>query len=248
MNTIRISAAQTPDYRDDVEAALQCAENFIEQAERSGARLICFPEGFLQGYWTEEDTARRVALDVRSEAFGAVLNRLRHADLTIVMGVTEADGAHIYNTAVVLSEGRLLGRYRKRHLLASEAFYAQGMETPVFAVDGLRFGINICNDTNFPEAVRQVAESDASLIICSANNMMPYDKAEQWKDAHNSIRGERCRETGLWLVSTDVTGERHARIGLGPTAVLDPSGEVVAQLPLGQRGLLVFDLPVNRGS
>ncbi len=48
---------------------------------------------------------------------------------------------------------------------------------------------------------------------------------------HNSVRGERCRETGLWLVSADVTGERDGRISLGPTAVPNPAGEVVAQLP-----------------
>jgi hypothetical protein len=34
--------------------------------------------------------------------------------------------------------------------------------------------------------------------------------AEALKEVHNSVRGGRCRETGLWLalVSADVTGER----------------------------------------
>jgi predicted amidohydrolase len=69
--------------------------------------------------------------------------------------------------------------------------------------------------------------------------------AEALKDAHNAIRGERCRETGLWLVSADVTGERDGRIAWGPTAVLNPAGEVVAQLPLESTGLLVFDIPCS---
>jgi predicted amidohydrolase len=46
----------------------------------------------------------------------------------------------------------------------------------------------------------------------------------------------------LWLVSADVTAVRDERISLGPTAVLNPVGEVVAQLPLEQTGLLVFDI------
>lgn len=62
---------------------------------------------------------------------------------------------------------------------------------------------------------------------------------------HNFARGERCRETGLWLVSADVTGERDGLISWGPTAVINPSGEVVAQLPLGKTGLLVFDIQRN---
>jgi predicted amidohydrolase len=73
--------------------------------------------------------------------------------------------------------------------------------------------------------------------------MLPRKTAETFKDLHNSVRGERCRETGLWLLSADVTGERDGRISWGPTAVLNPTGEVVAQLPLEKAGLLVFDIP-----
>ena len=76
-----------------------------------------------------------------------------------------------------------------------------------------------------------------------SNNMMPRDKAEIFRERHNSVRGERCRETGLWLISSDVTGERDGRIAWGPTAVLNPEGQVVAQLPLEEPGLLVFDFP-----
>jgi predicted amidohydrolase len=42
-----------------------------------------------------------------------------------------------------------------------------------------------------------------------------------------------------------VTGERDGRIAWGPTAVLDPQGRVVAQLPLDEPGLLVFDLSIE---
>jgi hypothetical protein len=77
-----------------------------------------------------------------------------------------------------------------------------------------------------------VADLSASLIVYPANNMCRRKTAEALKDVHNSVRGERCRETGLWLVSADVTGERDGRISWGPTAVLNPAGEVAAQLPL----------------
>jgi predicted amidohydrolase len=75
--------------------------------------------------------------------------------------------------------------------------------------------------------------------------MMPREKAEIFKPLHNAVRGERCREAGLWLISSDVTGERDGRIAWGPTAVLNRQGEVVAQLPLEEPGLLVFDFPCD---
>jgi hypothetical protein len=61
----------------------------------------------------------------------------------------------------------------------------------------------------------------------------PKGTAEALKEVHNSVRGGRCRETGLWLalVSADVTGERAGRIFSAAAAVLNPAAEVVAQPP-----------------
>ncbi|TCU03642.1 carbon-nitrogen hydrolase [Rhizobium sullae] len=156
----------------------------------------------------------------------------------IVLGLIEIEDGRIFNTAVVVKRGVVVGHYRKQHLLDGErAVFDAGNETLVLEVDGLRFGINICYDTNFPEAARKVADLGASLIV------MPRQRAQVFKDLHNAVRADRCQETGLWLVSSDVTGERDGRVAWGPTAILNPEGEAVAQLPLGEPGLLCFDIP-----
>jgi len=242
--TARIAAAQTPEFREDIDGALRCLTELAARAEAEGAALLCLPEGFLQGYLTEEEAARRHALDLASPAFAAMLERFPRSGPTLVVGLIEVEQGRLFNTAVVVRHGALIGRYRKQHLLAGERIFQAGTACPVFDVGGLRFGINICYDTNFPDLAQQVAGQGASLIVCAANNMMRRDSAELFKDQHNTIRGARCRETGLWLVSSDVTGERDGRIAWGPTAVLDPTGAVVAQLPLEQPGLLFFDLPL----
>lgn len=244
MKTVRIAAAQTPEFRGDIGAALACLHDFAEQAEAEGASLLCFPEGFLQGYLLDEASARRAALDLSLPAFETVLQQFPKTGPTIVVGMIETAEGRLFNTALVVSQGKIAGRYRKVHLLAGERIFEAGQEDAVFAIDGLRFGINICYDTNFPEAARRVADLGATLIVCPTNNMMPRQKAEIFRDVHNTVRGERCRETGLWLISSDVTGERDGRIAWGPTAVLDPEGRIAAQLPLDKPGLLVFDLPV----
>lgn len=243
MSFVRIAAAQTPEFREDVEGALKSLRAFAAEAEGAGASLLCFPEGFLQGYLLDEDAARRAALDLASPAFSAILARLPASGPTLVFGLIETKDGRLFNTAVVVRGRRLLGRYRKTHLLKAERFFDPGRARPVFEADGLRFGLNICYDTNFPEAARGVAEQGARLIVCPANNMLPTAAAEAWKDRHNAVRAERCRETGCWQISADVTGERAGMAALGPTSVIDPTGEVRAQLPLGRPGLLVFDLP-----
>ena len=240
---MRIAAAQTPEFRADVPAALAHMAGVMQQAQREGAALLCLPEGFLQGYLTEAESARRNALDLGSPAFADLLAQLPEPAPTTVVGLIEAEGEDLYNTAVVIAGRSVAGRYRKRHLLAGETCFRAGDAAPVFDLEGLRFGINICFDTNFAEAAADVARQGASLILCPANNMMRQAAAIEWKHKHNAVRAERCRETGLWLMSADVTGARDGRVAWGPTAVLTPAGQVAAQLPLDAPGLLVFDLP-----
>jgi len=248
LQTVRIAAAQTPEFREDLEGALAHATDLAARAEAQGAALLCFPEGFLQGYLTEEAPARRHALDLASPGFAALLDRFPRTGPVLVMGLIEVEHGRLFNTAVVVDRGVLVGRYRKTYLLGGERFFEPGRDSPIFEVAGLRFGINICYDTNFPQAAGKVADQGAALLLCPANNMLRRPVAEQWRDRHNAARGDRCRETGLWLLSSDVTGERDGRIAWGPTAVLNPTGNVVAQLPLEQPGLLVFDLALGSGA
>lgn len=245
MTAHRIAAAQTPEFRGNVEGALRHLADVAGQAFAAGASLVCFPEGFLQGYLTDERPAREAAMDLGSCAFKGLLDRLPENGPMLVFGLIEVDDGRLFNTAVVVHRRALIGRYRKAHLLSRERCFDAGCGAGIFQVNGLRFGINICYDTNFPSAAQEVAILGASLIVCPANNMLPWTAAEKWKDLHNTIRSDRCRETGLWLVSADVTGERDGCVSWGPTAVIAPGGEIVTQLPLGRPGLLVFDLPMG---
>lgn len=107
----------------------------------------------------------------------------------------------------------------------------------------MRFGINICYDTRFARPASSVAAQGARLLLVPAQNMMRREAAAHWKDLHNRIRAERVRETGMWLVSADVTGERgEHRIACGPTTVMNPQAEVVARVPLMTAGIAVADI------
>lgn len=241
----RIAAAQTPEFRGNVDGALRQLTDIAEHAHVAGATLVCFPEGYLQGYLTDAEPARKAAIDLGSSVFKGILERLPENGPMLVFGLIEIDDGKLFNTAVVVHRRALIGRYRKAHLLDRERCFDAGCAPGVFQANGLRFGINICHDTNFATATRGAAALGALLILCPANNMLPQQAAQKWKHLHNAIRAERCRETGMWLISADVMGERDGCVSWGPTAVITPAGEVAAQLPLGRPGLLVFDLPIG---
>jgi hypothetical protein len=81
------------------------------------------------------------------------------------------------------------------------------------------------------------------VLLVRAQNMMRRTNAEFWKLLHNEIRAERARETGMWLISADVTGQRDdQRIGYGPTSVISPQANVIAQVPLMTVGLVTAEV------
>ncbi len=81
------------------------------------------------------------------------------------------------------------------------------------------------------------------MLLVPAQNMMRREKALWWQHRHNEIRACRARETGMWLVSADVTGQRdNSRIGLGPTCAINPAGQVVTQVPTGTTGMIIAEI------
>lgn len=239
---ITIAACQLPDIHEDVEKSLSLIISYAAKAQVKGAQLVCFPECYLQGYIVDKEQSYKLALDLSSSKFRYILGRLAQVHPTLVFGLIELREQKLYNTAVVVKQGELLGYYRKTKLLPGESVFEAGSDYPVFELDSLKFGINICYDTNFSECAKALSQQNAKLVVCPANNMMRYDAAQKWKNKHNKSRVQRALEAGLWLISSDVTGERDGRISYGPTALINPRGEVVAQVPLLQEGMIVQEI------
>ena len=240
---MRVAACQVPDVRDDVPRALEIVSEQCAAAYASAADVVLFPECFLQGYFTDRASVERLAVDPGGAAFEPVRAISRRIPVVIVIGLIERTVDACHNAAVVLKDGEVIARYRKSALLPGEqGAFDPGSESPVLEIGDRRVGFNICYDLQFTELAAQVADQGGEVLLCPCNNMLRTEGAEAWKDQHNAIRADRCRESGLWLVSSDVTGERDGRISYGPTAVIDPDGVVVDQVPLSTEGMLIADI------
>ncbi len=242
---IRLAACQPPDVIADKSKSASTMLRYAEKAQLDGASLVCFPECYLQGYVVQLERSKELAIALDSDAFATILLQLSRIEITIVFGMIEIADEKLFNTAVVVKNGRLVGSYRKVQLTPGETkVFSPGSEFPVFDLSGIKFGMNICNDLNFSECALQVADQGAQLLVCPCNNMHRLQVAVEWKEKHNRIRSLRCQESGLWLLSSDVTGEREDRISYGPTAVINPAGEVVAQAELEKPGMILHNIAI----
>jgi 5-aminopentanamidase len=240
---MKVATCQMPDLRDSA-LALTTVREYALRAQRLGARLVAFPEAFLQGYEISADHAAATAIDLGATEFERLLRQLADLEPVIVLGLIEKDARGFHNTAVVIERGRLSTKYRKRHLLETEArIFEPGVDFPVLEVDGVRVGISICYDLQFRDTSDLAAKACVRVLVCPCNNMLRRENAEKWKHLHNAVRADRAREARVWILSSDVAGERGPRIAYGPTALIDPSGAVVDQVPLLTEGLLVAEVP-----
>ena len=240
---MRIATCQLPEVRGDVARALALMSDYACEAERCGADLVCFPECFLQGYDLRSDHISSMAVELGSAIVEEVLKSLSSVQPAVVFGLIEQAEGVAYNSALAIQGEKAIAHYRKTHLLSEETrIFGRGNGSPIFDVQGANVGINICSDLSVAESIRYAAAFGITVLVCPCNNMLPHALAEEWKFRHHDIRSRHAKAHGVWIVSSDVTGERDGRISYGPTSVIDPMGTVVAQVPLQEVGMVVAEI------
>ena len=86
----------------------------------------------------------------------------------VVFGLLEREGNLLYNSAVMLDRGgNIAGKYRKMQLPLSDVSsgVTPGDRVPIFETDFGRVALLICQDTAFPEPVREAAIQGAEMLL-----------------------------------------------------------------------------------
>ena len=100
--------------------------------------------------------------------------------------------------------------------------------TPVFTVDGLTFGIVICNDSNFPEPAKTMAAKGATALFVPTNNGLPPSRASaELVSEARSVDAARATENKVWVIRADVAGRSDELVSYGSSHIIDPDGMVV---------------------
>lgn len=127
MGKVVVAAAQlTPEYHA-LDAALDKADKAISDAGRQGAKLVVFPETWLQGYpyWASISVRDKRFTEFRrlldqcavtrdSDAIASLQRMALKAGCAVVMGFHERDHGTLYNSVAYISDkGELQAVHRK---------------------------------------------------------------------------------------------------------------------------------------
>ena len=106
---------------------------------------------------------------------------------------------------------------------------------------GAMIGLTICYDLRFPELYRTLALAGADIISVPAAFTKPTGEAH-W---HTLLRA-RAIETGAFVIAPAQGGlHEDGRTTYGHSLIVNPWGEIVAELDHDTPGLLVADLDLD---
>ena len=196
----------------------------------SGADLAVAAEMITTGYHIGARTH-----ELAEPADGPTAARLaalaKETGVALAYGYPETDGEHVYNSVqLVDATGLRLANYRKTHLFGDldKAWFTPGDEAVVQAdVGGVRIGLLICYDIEFPALVRAHTLASTELLVVPTALMSPYELVA------DTLVPARAYESQLFVAYANRCDTEQELTYCGRSCVVAPTGEVLARAGSG---------------
>ncbi|MEY2342658.1 carbon-nitrogen hydrolase family protein [Acidithiobacillus sp. IBUN Pt1247-S3] len=225
----------------------QCVDVIEEKcalAKESSVDILIFPEMYLTGYAIGPDMVRAQAEVCDGESAQKIAELAITYRVTIVYGYPEIDEYDVvYNSVNIISaESGKISVYRKRMLFGDvdRAQFSPGNKayTPV-DINGVKYGIAICYDIEFPELARELTLAGADVILVPTANMQPYESVA------DRLVPARAQENGVFVIYANYYGKDNLFDYFGKSTICDPLGDIIAREEKGER-LLIVELDINK--
>jgi len=236
---LTISAYQGRCADGDFDANLATARQAVRDALARGSDFLVMPETFLSGYDSKEHMtrgARRID-DPQLKSF--IAESAAH-DMVVIVGIAQVTEEGIYNTALVIHKGQLLGTYSKIMLTGGDRQqlgFLPGKDMPVFTAHGVKFAVIICHDSSFPYPAL-IAKLKGAEILFSPhyNNISAETVDAHRKWVRNCHIGLAC-QMKMVVARSNVVGTSKG-LGYGDSFIVSPRGEMLAEAELFRTELI----------
>lgn len=174
-NNVRAALLQAT-WTGDKNSMIEKHADYVEQAAKQGAQIMCFQELFYGPYFCQIQDPKFYGLTEpvpdgpTTKLFQEVARR---NNIILIVPMYEVDNTGVYyNTAAVINhDGKYLGKYRKTHIPQVNGFWEKfyfkpgNVGYPVFQTDLGKIGVYICYDRHFPEGARMLGLHGAELVF-----------------------------------------------------------------------------------
>lgn len=245
MRPLRVAAAALNQTPLDWDANREHVRAALAAARAQGVAVLCLPELALTGYGCEDAflspavraMAERILAELVEESRGLVVN----------LGLPLLVRGAVYNASALACDGRLVGVVAKRALAGDGIHYEPrwfkpwprgvraetrlaGSVVPVgdltFACDGIRIGLEICEDAWVAERPGvELAREAVDLILNPSASHFAFGKGQ----IRERLVVEGSRAFGVTYVYSNLLGNEAGRAVFDGDTLIASEGEVVAR-------------------
>jgi len=232
----------------NAEQNLTRAIEFIREAAKGGAEIVCLPELFRSQYFCQSEDHDNFSLaeSIPGPSTDALTKLAREKSVVIVASLFEKRAAGVYhNTAVVIdADGNILGKYRKMHIPDDPSYYEKFYFTPgdlgfqSWKTARGSLGVCVCWDQWYPEAARLTALRGAEILFYpTAIGWHPREKKKYGVaqfSAWQTMQRSHAIANGCFVAAANRVGHEAPAGGdgiefWGQSFICAPSGEILAQ-------------------
>jgi predicted amidohydrolase len=235
-------------------ANIEAMETAVRKAAAAGAHYVQTPEvtGLVQR--DRAKAAKEISPDAGNPVFAAAARVAAETGVWLHIGSTAvavAGGKAFNRGALFAPDGARVAIYDKIHLFdvdlpggeswRESASIVAGDAAVVADLPAARLGMAICYDLRFPALFRAQAQAGAAILTC------PACFTRQTGQAHwHALLRARAIENGAFVLAA-AQGGRHedGRESFGHSLVVNPWGEIVAELDHDRPDVLVADLALG---
>ncbi|HEX8076620.1 MAG TPA: carbon-nitrogen hydrolase [Chthoniobacterales bacterium] len=241
------------------------AVEFIRDAAKQGAEVVCLPELFRSQYFcqTEEHANFALAEEIPGRSTSTLGEVARELGVVIIASLFEKRSAGLYhNTAAIIdADGKLLGKYRKMHIPDDPLYHEKFYFTPgdlgfqSWKTQRGNVGVCVCWDQWYPEAARLTALRGAEIIFYpTAIGWHPKEKEEFGKAQHSSwelIQRSHAVANGCYVAAANRVGHETAAGGegiefWGQSFICGPDGEILAKGSVDREEIVAAEVDWSR--
>lgn len=246
-------ATAIPEVRiADTKFNLEAIEKQIVMAEGQGVEIIVFPEFCITGYTCQDLFRQQQLLDDAERAMLRLLDFTRQLDIIAIVGTPVSVGSILLNCAVVVQHGKILGIVPKTYLPNYAEFYEKrwfasafdmsptkvhyaGQLLPITpepqiyrTADGVKFGIEICEDIWSPIPPSSVLTLDGAEIIFNLSASTEQIGKHSYLEA--LLAQQSARTLSAYVYSSCGFGESTQDVVFGGNAFVYENGVQLASV------------------
>ena len=236
---MKISALQFAPRLLDKDYNLQKIKQLLDKLKTD---LVVLPELCNSGYVfaTKEEVFSVAEEAGKGETYFTLSEIASCNNCNIVYGYPELDGNNLFNSCILIMPDGRFYNYRKTHLFNREKLFFSPGDTgfQVFNIlNGVKIGMMICFDWQFPEAARTLALLGAQIICHPANLVLPWCQ---------QAMKTRCLENRVFAVTANRIGtELNAGETVsftGQSQILNTKGEVLSSLSVSEERTITVEI------